>query len=124
MMNRVILRTLTKNNPCELSNDREPNIDYFKVCGCKCFILKNKYQLHKFHYKPDECIFIGYSTTSKTYRAYNKRTLVFEEFVHVTFDESNCYLPMEAHAEEEANIESWGSYFLLRKLLKKRIKQK
>lgn len=31
---------------------------------------------------------------------------------------------MEAHAKEEANIESWGSYLVIRKFLKKRIKQK
>ena len=33
--------------------------------------------------------FLGYSITSKAYRLYNKRTLVVEESIHVTFDESN-----------------------------------
>ena len=34
-------------------------------------------------------IFLGYSNSSKAYRVYNKRTLVVEESMHVTFDESN-----------------------------------
>ena len=34
-------------------------------------------------------IFLGYSNSNKAYRVYNKRTLVVEESMHVTFDESN-----------------------------------
>ncbi|KAH9791901.1 hypothetical protein KPL71_003915 [Citrus sinensis] len=45
--------------------------------------------LGKFDLKSDVDIFLGYSNSSKTYRVYNKRTLVVEEFMHVTFDESN-----------------------------------
>ena len=33
-------------------------------------------------------IFLGYSSTSKAYRVFNKRTLVIEESMHVVFDES------------------------------------
>ena len=49
----------------------------------------NKDNLGKFDAKTDEGIFLGYSTHSKAYRVYNKRTLVVEESVHVTFDEHN-----------------------------------
>ena len=45
--------------------------------------------LGKFDAKSDKGIFLGYSTDSKAYRVYNKRTLVVEESVHVTFDEHN-----------------------------------
>nr|GFD27818.1 retrovirus-related Pol polyprotein from transposon TNT 1-94 [Tanacetum cinerariifolium] len=37
--------------------------------------------------KGDECIFMGYSTQSRAYRVFNKRTLVIMEFIHVNFDE-------------------------------------
>ena len=33
--------------------------------------------------------FLGYSTLSKVFRVFNKRTMVVEEFIHVIFDESN-----------------------------------
>nr|GFB30164.1 hypothetical protein [Tanacetum cinerariifolium] len=37
--------------------------------------------------KNDACIFIGYSTQSKAYRVFNKRTRVIMETIHVNFDE-------------------------------------
>ena len=49
---------------------------------------KNKDHFEKFDAKSDDCAF-GYSTHSKAYRIFNTRTLVDEEFVHVTFDELN-----------------------------------
>src|SRR3954465_7025620 len=33
-------------------------------------------------------IFLGYSQSSKAYRIYNKRLLIVEESVHMSFDES------------------------------------
>nr|GFC78560.1 Gag-Pol polyprotein [Tanacetum cinerariifolium] len=37
--------------------------------------------------KRDECIFVGYSTQSRAYRVFNKRTKVIMESIHVNFDE-------------------------------------
>nr|GFC47078.1 integrase, catalytic region, zinc finger, CCHC-type, peptidase aspartic, catalytic [Tanacetum cinerariifolium] len=37
--------------------------------------------------KGDECIFVGYSTQSRAYRVFNKRTRVIMESFHVNFDE-------------------------------------
>ncbi|GKE48667.1 hypothetical protein Tco_1479925 [Tanacetum coccineum] len=37
--------------------------------------------------KGDECTFMGYSTTSRGYRVYNKRTRLIVETIHVNFDE-------------------------------------
>ncbi|GJS31772.1 retrovirus-related pol polyprotein from transposon TNT 1-94 [Tanacetum coccineum] len=37
--------------------------------------------------KGDRCIFVGYSTQSRAYRVYNKRTRVIVETIHVNFDE-------------------------------------
>ena len=67
---------------------QKSNIGYFKVFLCKCFILNTKDNLDKFEPKSDVGIFLGYSNSSKTCRVYNKRTLVVEESMHVTFDES------------------------------------
>nr|GEZ10864.1 hypothetical protein [Tanacetum cinerariifolium] len=35
----------------------------------------------------DACIFVGYSTQSRAYRVFNKRTRVIVETIHVNFDE-------------------------------------
>nr|GEX60310.1 hypothetical protein [Tanacetum cinerariifolium] len=37
--------------------------------------------------KSDACIFVGYSTQSRAYRVFNKRTRVLVETIHVNFDE-------------------------------------
>nr|GFC84593.1 Gag-Pol polyprotein [Tanacetum cinerariifolium] len=43
--------------------------------------------LDKMKDKGDECIFVGYSTQSRAYRVFNKRTRVIMESIHVNFDE-------------------------------------
>nr|GFB77583.1 hypothetical protein [Tanacetum cinerariifolium] len=43
--------------------------------------------LDKMKEKSDECIFVGYSTQSRAYRVFNKRTRVIMESIHVNFDE-------------------------------------
>ncbi|WMV14570.1 hypothetical protein MTR67_007955 [Solanum verrucosum] len=64
-------------------------IAHLKPFGCKCFVLNNeKDDLGKFDARSDEGVFVGYSSTSKAYWVYNKRTLCVEESMHVVFDES------------------------------------
>nr|GEY04481.1 retrovirus-related Pol polyprotein from transposon TNT 1-94 [Tanacetum cinerariifolium] len=48
--------------------------------------------LDKMKEKGDACIFVGYSTQSRAYRVFNKRTRVIVETIHVKFDE----LPQKA----------------------------
>nr|GFA04696.1 retrovirus-related Pol polyprotein from transposon TNT 1-94 [Tanacetum cinerariifolium] len=43
--------------------------------------------LDKMKKKGDACIFLGYSTQSRAYRVFNKRTRVIVETIHVNFDE-------------------------------------
>ncbi|KAH9800792.1 hypothetical protein KPL71_000795 [Citrus sinensis] len=66
--------------------------------------------LGKFDPKSDVGIFLGYSNSSKAYRVYNKRTLVVEESMHVTFDESNSSstekVVVDDNAEEEQQEEA------------------
>jgi len=68
----------------------KPNISHLKVFRCKCFILNNgRDNLGKFDSKADEGFFLGYSLHNHAYRAYNKRTMLVEESVHIAFDETN-----------------------------------
>ncbi|KAH9762987.1 hypothetical protein KPL70_001016 [Citrus sinensis] len=61
--------------------------------------------LGKFDPKSDVGIFLGYSNSSKAYRVYNKRTLVVEESMHVTFDESNPSYAEKGVVNDEADGE-------------------
>nr|GEX38612.1 hypothetical protein [Tanacetum cinerariifolium] len=49
--------------------------------------LRDGENLDKMKEKGDECIFVGYSTQSRAYRVFNKRTRVIVETIHVNFDE-------------------------------------
>ena len=91
--NRVFKRPLTNKTSYELWKGRKPKISYFRVFGCKCFILNTKDNLGKFDSKTDEGIFLGYATNSKSYRIFNKRSLVVEESMHVVFDETSTLDP-------------------------------
>ena len=53
------------------------------------FFFNTKDNLGKFDPRSYVGVFLGYSNSSKAYRVYNKRTLIVEESMHVTFDESN-----------------------------------
>nr|GFB78244.1 copia protein [Tanacetum cinerariifolium] len=55
--------------------------------------------LDKMKEKGDECIFVGYSTQSRAFRVYNKRTRVIMESIHVNFDE----LPQMASVQNSSD---------------------
>ena len=62
---------------------------YFKNFGSTWFILKDRENVGKFDSQSDKRIFLGYSSTSKAYRVYNKRTMKVMETVDVVIDESS-----------------------------------
>jgi hypothetical protein len=88
VLNRVSLRPKLKKTPYKLWRDRKPNFSYFKVFSLKYFILNTKDNLDKFDSKSNACIFLGYSSSSKSYRVYNNRILCLEESMHVIFKET------------------------------------
>ena len=104
ILNHTLIRSTLMKTPYELWKDRKSNLDYFHAFGYRCFIHNNgKDNLSKFDLKSDEGIFLGYSTSSKAFRVFNKRTLVIEETIHVVFEESRD-LNDHHREEEEKNI--------------------
>ena len=61
---------------------------YFRIFVSTCFILKDRENVGKFDSRNDEGIFLGYSSTSKAYRVYNKKTKKVMETVNVVIDEA------------------------------------
>jgi hypothetical protein len=64
-------------------------VHYFRVFGCKCFILNKKSKASKLASKVDEGFLLGYGTNEHAYRIFNKTTGCVETTVDVKFDESN-----------------------------------
>ena len=63
-INRVYLRSSTHKTAYELWKGKKPNLSYFHVFGCTCYILNDKEHLGKFQAKIDKGIFLGYSLNS------------------------------------------------------------
>ncbi|KAJ9539132.1 hypothetical protein OSB04_031865 [Centaurea solstitialis] len=90
--NRTLIVKRTGKTAYEMVEQRKPNLDFFRVFGCKCYVLNDRENLGKFDPKSDESIFIGYSHNSKAYRVFNKRTRTILESSNVDFSESETYL--------------------------------
>ncbi|GJU59555.1 retrovirus-related pol polyprotein from transposon TNT 1-94 [Tanacetum coccineum] len=73
--------------PYHIINGQKPSVKFFHIFGSLCYIVRFGENLNKMMKKGDACIFVGYSTTSRAYRVYNKRTRVIVETIHVNFDE-------------------------------------
>jgi hypothetical protein len=87
--NRLYLRKGLNKTPYEIITGNKPNIKYFWVFGCKCYILKKGTCLSKFESKSNEGVFVGHSTSSHAYRIYNKTTSFVIETSNMHFDENN-----------------------------------
>ncbi len=67
----------------------------------KCYILRDGGHLGKFDSKSDEGIFMRYSSSSRAYKVYNKRTGKMMKSVDVVVDDDS----LDATCDEEVPIE-------------------
>ena len=87
--NRLFIQKFLGKTPYELLNGKKPDVSFFRVFGCKCYIYKKWQHLGKFQICCDIGFFVGYSSKSKAYRVFNHATGLVEETYDVEFDESN-----------------------------------
>jgi predicted aspartyl protease len=87
--NRLYIHKYLNKTPYKIITGKNPSVRYFRVFGCKCFILNKKLKASKFASKVDESFLIGCGTNEHVYRVFNKTTGCFETTVDVKFDESN-----------------------------------
>nr|GFA38904.1 retrovirus-related Pol polyprotein from transposon TNT 1-94 [Tanacetum cinerariifolium] len=85
--NRLIIHKRFNETHYELINKRNPNIKFFRVFGCRCYLLNDYEDVGKLKEKGDIGVFVGYSKEFAAFRIYNKRTRKIHESVNVNFDE-------------------------------------
>nr|GEY53881.1 hypothetical protein [Tanacetum cinerariifolium] len=111
--NRSIIHKRFDKTPYELMNNRKPNITFFHVFGCRCYLLNDYEDVGKLKVKGDIRVFVGYSKESATFRIYNKRTRKIHESVNImksstmNVETSNVEIPSH---EEEVFHESFESF--------------
>nr|GFB92948.1 retrovirus-related Pol polyprotein from transposon TNT 1-94 [Tanacetum cinerariifolium] len=87
IQNRSIIHKRFDKTPYVLINKRKPNIKFFRMFGCKCYLLNDYEDVGKLKAKGDIGVFVGYSKESAAFRIYNKQTRKIHESVNVNFDE-------------------------------------
>nr|GEU86087.1 hypothetical protein [Tanacetum cinerariifolium] len=85
--NRSLVIPRHEKTPYHIINNRKPSVKFFQIFGSLCYIIRDGENLDKMKEKCDAFIFVGYSTQSRAYRVFNKRTRVIVETIHVNFDE-------------------------------------
>nr|GEU53510.1 hypothetical protein [Tanacetum cinerariifolium] len=87
IQNHPIIHKRFDKTPYELINKGKPNIKFFRVFRCRCYLLNDYEGVGKLKAKGDIGVFIGYSKESAAFRIYNKQTRKKHESVNVNFDE-------------------------------------
>jgi len=90
-INRLYLHKKLKKTSYELLTGNKPKVSYFRVFGCKCFILNKRPRTSKFAPKVDESFLLGYGSNEHAYRVFNKTMGRVEVTIDVTFDESDGF---------------------------------
>nr|GEW10646.1 hypothetical protein [Tanacetum cinerariifolium] len=85
--NRSIIHKRFDKTPYELINKKKPNIKFFRIFECRCYLLNDYEDVGKLKAKRDIGVFVGYSKESAAFRIYNKQTRKIHESVNVNFDE-------------------------------------
>ncbi|GJR48548.1 retrovirus-related pol polyprotein from transposon TNT 1-94 [Tanacetum coccineum] len=85
--NRSLVIPRHEKTPYHIINGRKPSVKFFHIFGSLCYIVRDGENLDKIKEKCNACIFVGYSSQSRAYRVFNKRTRIIVETIHVNFDE-------------------------------------
>ena len=104
VINKVFLKSFLNKTSYELLFNKKLIVGYFKIFGCKYFILNIKEYLDKFDKKTDENILLYYAIDKRAYRVYNRRTLVIEDVIHITFNEANDVVIQEPCENDDVGI--------------------
>nr|GFA65163.1 hypothetical protein [Tanacetum cinerariifolium] len=109
--NRLIIPKRFDKTPYELINKRKPNIKFFRVFGCRCYLLNDYENVGKLKAKEDIGVFIGYSKESAAFRIYNRQAHKIHESVNVNFDETSEMASKQFSLEPGlSNLNETGKY--------------
>ena len=98
----MYFRPDSKKTPYELWRGKKHVVKYFRIFSSDCYILRDRESLEKFDAKSDKGYFLGYSSTSKTYRVYNLRTKTVMEFSNVVINDE---LSSESHSKNTSPVQ-------------------
>lgn len=88
LVNRTPCRSMENTTPEEIWTRAKPDLTALRVFGCKAMVHIPKENRSKLDPKSAECVFVGYSDTSKAYKLYNTKSRKLIVSRDVTFFET------------------------------------
>lgn len=95
--------------PYEILKGRKPNLKYFHVFGCVCYVLNDRDQLSKFDARSDKEMFLGYASNSRAYRVYNLKTRTIQVSMYIVLDDASGLLEKAEDDDLSTLIEEMSS---------------
>ena len=89
LLNRSPTKALDDKTPFEAWNGKKPGVKHLRVFGSLAYIHIPKDERKKLDPKAKKCIFLGYGTTRKGYRLYDRQTSTIVHSRDVVCDESS-----------------------------------
>ena len=89
LKNHSPTKALDSSTPEEAWFGWKPSVNHLQVFGCKAFIHVPDQKCTKLESKMKECIFVGYSNTSKAYRFFDPATKAIIKSRDIIFDEQS-----------------------------------
>nr|GFA04671.1 retrovirus-related Pol polyprotein from transposon TNT 1-94 [Tanacetum cinerariifolium] len=102
--NRLIIHKRFNKTPYELKNKRKPNIKFFRVFGCRCYLLNDYKDVRKLKAKGDIRVFVGYSKEKDLKE-------LFHNFYDEYFDSSKIIKSLTTNVETSINEEDFHEVF-------------
>lgn len=108
VINRLPSQSLDYKSPYEKLTGNKPNVKYFRVFGCVCYVFVPNHLRHKMDKKAVRCVFVGYDLEKKgwrcmepnTGRIYVSRNVIFDEH-SAWWSTDNQVLPDSTQLKEE-----------------------
>jgi Reverse transcriptase (RNA-dependent DNA polymerase) len=88
IINRLPSAALSFHIPFQCLFQKQPDYQFFKVLGCRCYPYTRPYSSHKLSPRSKPCVFIGYSSIYKGYKCLDLTTNRIYVSRHVIFDET------------------------------------
>nr|GEZ94431.1 integrase, catalytic region, zinc finger, CCHC-type, peptidase aspartic, catalytic [Tanacetum cinerariifolium] len=99
--NRSTIHKGFDKTPYELMNKRKPNIKFFRVFGCRCYLLNDYEEVGKLKAKGGIEVFVGYLKESAAFIIYNKRTRCLLDASTSFHDPSNVHTYYQPYPHEK-----------------------
>jgi hypothetical protein len=97
LAHRTPTHSLQGKTSYEVLYGQKPRISHLRQYSCRVFVLIQNKLNPKTYYQSEECMLVGYSTTSKAYRCWSRQQKCIVISYHVIFIELQDEIPHPLH---------------------------